>query len=93
MDNDTRATRDAATLIALVCLIAWSVAFVAFAALVMPQLLGVFLVVGLFLGAVALHYLVWGWWLSAALKMEELETRESASSADTTGRGSVGGPE
>lgn len=85
-DRETRSTRDAGTMIALLCLIVGSASFIMFAALVMPQLLGVFLVVGLFLGAVALHYVVWGWWLTAVLKIDETDAK---SSPEATGSGPV----
>lgn len=90
-ENDTKSTRDAATMIALICLILGSASFVGFAALVMPQLLGLFLVVGLFLGAVALHYIVWGWWLTAMLKSDETEALESSLADDAAHRSSVDG--
>lgn len=87
-DRDQRATRDAGTLMALLCLIGGSVLFIAFAAMVMPQLLGLFLVVGLFLGAVAFHYLIWGWWLTAALKMDDADSRAADSSSTSVEPGS-----
>ncbi len=87
-DREARSARDAGTMIALFCLIVGSALFIGFAAAVMPQLLGVFLVVGLFLGAVALHYVVWGWWLTAVLKTDESEARDAKSSDEEANRGS-----
>jgi hypothetical protein len=80
-DKETRSARDAGTMIALLCLAAVSLLLVILAAMVMPQILGIVIVVGMFLGAVSLHYVVWGWWLSAALKRDETEIEDGASSS------------
>jgi len=54
-----------ATLIALFGLLLGGAALVGLVALVMPQFLGVLLVVAaLFVAPMIFHYLVWGWWLS-----------------------------
>ncbi len=79
-DPETESARNAGTMVALLCLAVASVLLVLLAAMVMPQILGVVLVAGLFFGAFALHYLVWGWWLSAVVKMDETEARERMSS-------------
>ncbi len=90
-DKETESARNAATMIALLCLAVASVLLVFLAAMVMPQILGIVLVVGVFFGAVALHYLVWGWWLSSMLKTDETETRSGTSPPNVSDRGSVAG--
>ncbi|MGQ0636557.1 MAG: hypothetical protein ACT4QC_18235 [Planctomycetaceae bacterium] len=63
-----------ATMIALFGLLLVGGALLGLMALVLPQFLGILLVVGIvFVGPIAFHYLVWGWWLSAVNK-ESLET-------------------
>ncbi|GIX03863.1 MAG: hypothetical protein KatS3mg113_0869 [Planctomycetaceae bacterium] len=37
-------------------------------AMVLPQVLGIVLVVGIFSGGLAFHYLVWGWWIDRCLR-------------------------
>ncbi len=39
-------------------------------ALVLPQVLGVLVVILIFAVPAAIHYLVWGWWLSQARERE-----------------------
>jgi hypothetical protein len=54
-----------ATLIALFGLVIIGGALLGLMALVLPQFLGILLVLGVvFVGPIAFHYLVWGWWLS-----------------------------
>jgi hypothetical protein len=56
---------NAATFVALFGLILMGGALVGLTALVLPQFLGLVLVVGgLFVLPALFHYLVWGWWLS-----------------------------
>ena len=56
--------RNAATLLALMGIAAAGAGLLLLAALVIPQILGLVLVAGGFLVLCALHYVVWGWWLS-----------------------------
>lgn len=68
-----------ATMIALFGLLAIAAGLLGLMALVLPHLLGIVVVVfTLFAGPIALHYLVWGWWLSQ-LKDENPDDDESRS--------------
>lgn len=60
----TRNQSNAGTAIALVGLIFISMALLGLMALVLPELLGVLLVILIFAVPAAFHYLIWGWWLS-----------------------------
>jgi hypothetical protein len=56
---------NAATFVALFGLILMGGALVGLTALVLPQFLGLVVVIGgLFVAPALFHYLVWGWWLS-----------------------------
>jgi hypothetical protein len=55
---------NAATAIALLGLLLMSAAILGLMALVLPQLLGVLIVIMIFAVPAVFHYLVWGWWLS-----------------------------
>ncbi len=78
-DRDSQSARDAGTTIALLCLAVASFLLVLLAAMVLPQVLGIVLVVGLFLGVVALHYLVWGRWLSMTVDSDADESSREES--------------
>ena len=62
---------NAATAIALLGLVLVAGALLGLMAMVLPQLLGVVVVVLIFAVPAAFHYLVWGWWLSQARDREE----------------------
>lgn len=77
-DHDSPAARNqsnAGTAIALVGLVFMSIALLGLMALVLPQLLGVLLVILIFAVPAAFHYLVWGWWLSQARNAENDEEK------------------
>ncbi len=74
MSDDRESMRNAGTMVALCGLVLLSLGMIAFMALVLPQVLGVAIVVGMFFGAVAFHYLVWGWWMSAQRPPDEPPT-------------------
>src|SRR5260221_11113099 len=59
-----RGQSNAATAIALFGLVLMGAALLGLMALVLPQLLGVVVVVLIFAVPAAFHYLVWGWWMS-----------------------------
>ena len=59
--------RDGGTLLVLFGLLVLGGGLLGLMAMVAPQLLGVILIVGGFLGFGALHYLIWGWWLGPHL--------------------------
>lgn len=61
---------NAATAIALVGLVFMGVALLGLMAMVLPQLLGVIIVVLIFAVPAAFHYLIWGWWLSQSREAE-----------------------
>lgn len=68
--------RDAGTWVALISLIVVAVGLLGLVAMVAPHVLGIVLIVFAFVGFGALHYLVWGWWLGAALtKQPETESQ------------------
>jgi Flp pilus assembly protein TadB len=80
-DRDAPATRNqsnAGTAIAMVGLVLMSAAMLGLMALVLPELLGVLVVIVIFAVPAAIHYLIWGWWLSQARDVEvpeEIEDR------------------
>ena len=68
--------RNARTFIALLGLlvIAWALLFLV--AMVLPQIFGLLLVVGGFVSILALHYLLWGFWLSKLLAEESTSDKD-----------------
>jgi len=65
--------RDLATFSALLGLLLLGGLLIFLSALVVPQILGIVLVVVGFSGMLIFHYLVWGWWLSRMLPPKEEE--------------------
>jgi len=63
-ERPAEAERNAATCLAMFGLISAGVALLSFAAIVMPDIRFLVLVVGGMAGFVALHYVTWGYWLS-----------------------------
>jgi hypothetical protein len=63
-----RESRNTGTFVALIGLALASLFLIGLSALVFPQVLGIVIVVGVFFGAVAFHYVAWGWWLPKVLK-------------------------
>jgi hypothetical protein len=61
-----------ATALALFGLMLISAALLGLMAMVLPELLGILIVILIFAVPAAFHYLIWGWWLSQ-LRDEELE--------------------
>jgi hypothetical protein len=61
-----------ATAIALFGMVLLAAALLGLMAMVLPQLLGILVVILIFAVPAAFHYLVWGWWLSQ-MRDEELE--------------------
>jgi hypothetical protein len=61
-----------ATAIALFGLVLFAGALLGLMAMVLPELLGILIVILIFAVPAAFHYLVWGWWLSQ-MRDEELE--------------------
>jgi hypothetical protein len=55
---------NAATAIALLGLLLISAALLGLMALVLPQVLGILVVILIFAVPAVFHYLLWGWWLS-----------------------------
>ena len=61
---------DARTFVALLMVIVITYSLLGVMALVLPQLLGVVLVVGGFGGFAVMHYVLWGWWLGSYLRRQ-----------------------
>jgi hypothetical protein len=82
--NSSTSNQNAGTAIALVGLVFMSAAMLGLMALVLPQLLGVLLVILIFALPAVFHYLIWGWWLSRIRAAEpDAETAdESTASID-----------
>ena len=75
-ESSARGARsDAATAIALLGLVVIGAALLGLMALVLPQLLGIVIVILIFAVPAAFHYLVWGWWMSQ-IRDEELQREE-----------------
>ena len=70
MPGPSNGQSNAATAIALLGLLLISAALLGLMALVLPQLLGILIVILIFAVPAAFHYLVWGWWLSQARERE-----------------------
>jgi Flp pilus assembly protein TadB len=73
--SPTNSQSNAATAIALLGLLLISAALLGLMAMVLPQLLGILIVILIFAVPAAFHYLIWGWWLSRA-RHEETEAEE-----------------
>jgi hypothetical protein len=56
--------RNLGTFLALFALLLMSGGLLALVAVVLPQALGLLLILGGFVFVVAFHYLTWGWWMS-----------------------------
>jgi Flp pilus assembly protein TadB len=67
---------NAATAIALLGLVLISAALLGLMAMVLPQLLGILIVILIFVVPAAFHYLIWGWWLSQ-VREQEMDAEES----------------
>ena len=61
---------DARTFAALVMMIVVAHSLLGVMALVLPQLLGVVLIVAGFVWFAVMHYVLWGWWLSGYLQRQ-----------------------
>ena len=73
---------NAATAIALLGLMLISAALLGLMALVLPQVLGILIVILIFAVPAAFHYLVWGWWLSQSRKREQEAEGEGVESRE-----------
>jgi len=69
----SRNQSNAGTAIALAGMVLISAAMLGLMALVLPQLLGVLVVILIFAVPAAFHYVIWGWWLSQARSVESEE--------------------
>jgi hypothetical protein len=70
-NRDDNSARDAGTFLALGSLAAAAFLFMLLVAMVLPQVLGIVIVVGIITGGVALHYLVWGRWLKITVESDD----------------------
>lgn len=69
--------QDAATLFALVVVIAIALGFIGLISMVLPQVWYLIVVAGFFSGFIALHYFTWGRWLTR-IAAEAHEKEESS---------------
>ncbi len=74
-DSTSTARSDMATAIALLGLVIIALGLLGLMALVLPQVLGIVIVILIFVVPAALHYLVWGWWMSQ-LREQEVEVED-----------------
>lgn len=74
-ESTSTARSDAATAIALLGLVILALGLLGLMALVLPQVLGIVVVILIFAVPAALHYLVWGWWMSQ-LREQEVEAED-----------------
>jgi len=72
--NETQ--RNAGTCLAMLGLFSAAIALISFAAMVLPQIRGLVLVVGGMAVFIALHYVTWGYWLSRQPPPNDEETDE-----------------
>ncbi len=76
-NSSSNSQSNAATAIALLGLLLIAAALLGLMALVLPQVLGILIVILIFAVPAVFHYLVWGWWLSQVrdreAEMEEVE--------------------
>jgi hypothetical protein len=68
----TSSQSNVATAIALFGLVLVAAALLGLMAMVLPELLGILIVILIFAVPAAFHYLIWGWWLSQ-MRDEELK--------------------
>ena len=74
-DSTSTARSDMATAIALLGLVIIALGLLGLMALVLPQVLGVVIVILIFIVPAVLHYLVWGWWMSQ-VREQEIEVED-----------------
>ena len=82
MSDDTQAKNDAdsRTLSALLMVVVIASMILGLIAMILPGVLGIFLVVGGLAWFGVLHYALWGWWLGGYLRRrEEAESERSES--------------
>ncbi len=70
--------RDAGTLLAVMILLLISAGLVGLAALVMPQIIGLLVVVFGFFCFGAIHYVIWGWWFTSRGDSKAADDRDDA---------------
>ncbi|MFG0334038.1 MAG: hypothetical protein ACF8TS_11800 [Maioricimonas sp. JB049] len=66
-------SRNAATMLALLGLLLVGFGLIALAALVLPQIAAILLVIVGFVGIFAVHYLTWGWLMESSREDEPAE--------------------
>ena len=65
--RDARAGRDSGTFLALAALLVAAIGLLFLVALVIPQVIGIAVVLACLVLFVTFHYVVWGWWLSGRI--------------------------
>lgn len=76
MSGEDKAEADSRTFAALFGLVFLGLGMLAVTAIVFPNLLGIFTVVGVFAFLVVLQYFLWGRWLGNYLKQQEEAERQ-----------------
>jgi len=75
-DGKAKSEADTRTFVALLLIVVAATLLLGVMALVLPQLLGVYLVVGGLAWFGLMHYLLWGWWLGSYLKRQAARDAE-----------------
>lgn len=89
MNDEANAKRaaDQRTIAMLIIIVVIAHAMLALMALVLPQMLGVVLVLGGFVWFAVMHYVIWGWWLGGYLRrMSEKSGADNGESVTATPR-------
>jgi hypothetical protein len=80
--RETLEQANAATFAALVGLGGVAISLIAMAALVLPQIRGLILVLLAAVGFFAVHYVVWGWWLPKMVPHNDSATEDKTPAAE-----------
>ncbi len=79
-DPQAKSDADSRTLSALLMVVVIASLILGLIAMILPGVLGIFLVVGGLAWFGVLHYALWGWWLGGYLRrLEEAESEQSES--------------
>ena len=84
-DEKAKSEADQRTFAALLMVVVIAHVLLGVMALVLPQLLGVVLVVGGIGWFAVMHYVLWGWWLPGYLKRQAERDEESRDRSQVSG--------
>ncbi|MBM4074758.1 MAG: hypothetical protein FJ267_03855 [Planctomycetes bacterium] len=76
-DDLQKSQADARTFVALGLILLLSTIFLGLVAVVLPNILGIVVVVGGAAWFGLFHYIVWGWWLGDYLSQREVDSSEN----------------